>query len=126
MKEEVLLQIVEQVKKMLKVDDDSKIKKFFSTAIKIYNRQILERKSLIEDNNEKIEELENENLQEALYKLDIDKVSNTESRKTYVETYFYNIIKIKDKIDNLKDNNKDLQFEIDEFQYIIDILNKTK
>ena len=113
---------IAKVKAVLNLDDESKSRKFYNVTLKVWYKQIDIDKAEILDNEERIEEITDEKLYDSIYKLDMDKINNTDSRKSYVQEYQNGIIAVRDEIKELKEYNEQLKERIVDFNYLISLI----
>lgn len=119
-KETVGNKFLANVKAMLKLDDDSKIVKFQATSLKVWNKQIKERRDKIEELNEKIEELTDDTLFETVHNVNVSRIKSTDSRTDYVQVYGNAILKVREEIEDLEDDIESLNNEIEDFEFLIE------
>lgn len=103
---------VQKVKDLLKASDDTKISRFHKKTLKHLNDQIKIRQDSIDELNEKIIDLEEE-YEEAVYNIDLDRIKSTEETKNYSEEYVDKLFSYELKISNLKDDIETKKEEID-------------
>ena len=113
---------IAKVKAVLNLDDESKSRKFYNVTLKVWYKQIDIDKAEILDNEERIEEITDEKLYDSIYKLDMDKINNTDSRKSYVQEYQNGIIAVRDEIKELEEYNEQLKERIADFNYLISLI----
>ena len=113
---------IAKVKAVLNLDDESKSRKFYNVTLKVWYKQIDIDKAEILDNEERIEEITDEKLYDSIYKLDMNKINNTDSRKSYVQEYQNGIIAVRDEIKELKEYNEQLKERIADFNYLISLI----
>ena len=113
---------IAKVKAVLNLDDESKSRKFYNVTLKVWYKQIDIDKAEILDNEERIEEITDEKLYDSIYKLDMDKINNTDSRKSYVQEYQNGIIAVRDEIKELEEYNEQLKERIVDFNYLISLI----
>ena len=113
---------IAKVKAVLNLDDESKSRKFYNVTLKVWYKQIDIDKAEILDNEERIEEITDEKLYDSIYKLDMNKINNTDSRKSYVQEYQNGIIAVRDEIKELEEYNEQLKERIADFNYLISLI----
>ena len=109
------LSFFQRVKKYITGGEERHVKRFHGKFLKDNEEQIAIRQKEIDDNEGRIEEI-NEQLQETLFKVDMDKISTIEGTNKYVPEYRNSAIEVLKKRKSLEDKNKKLKAEQDQFR----------
>jgi len=115
---------IANVMAILKLDDSGKVNKFFNTCDKVWHKGIVDCKAKIVEKKEELEELEDETLYDAIYKIEVDRIGSTSERKDYVQRYQNGIASVLTKIDNKKDEIEGYKEQIEVYKLYIGLLVK--
>jgi len=105
----------------LKGGDEAKLNRFHSKTVKELKNQIRLRNLEIEENLEKIVDLQEE-YDNALINIDFDAISTTEKANEYTEVYLDKMFRYEERLIDLSDINHDLSEAIDKYESMIEKL----
>lgn len=106
------LSFIERVMAKLSGGDESKIGRFQKRLVKELDDQVSIRTKSIEDNNDKISDIEEE-MSDSLLELNLEKIKTTESTKSYVKDFIKVQVGFETKIAELKEDTRVKNLEIE-------------
>ena len=105
----------------LKGGDEAKLSRFHGKTVKELKNQIRLRNLEIEENVEKIVDLQEE-YDNALINIDFDAISTTEKANRYTEQYLEKMFNYEERLVDLADINEELAETIDKYEAMIEKL----
>jgi phage shock protein A len=116
---------VEKVLAFVKGGDDAKLAKFSEKLSKYYANNIASRQAEIDRLSDRIDDA-NEELEETILNVNLERINKTDSAESYCETYSKAVAQAKAKVDTLEEQVKGLEEEIKQLEELRDLIFGTE